>query len=72
MGLEYQLRKRENAEFVKRLNAGGPMDSVAMNGLPKWTREGGRVSHQLPQTRAAEVRFFQTSSSTEAHPNCEQ
>jgi GH24 family phage-related lysozyme (muramidase) len=58
----------ETSTLVKRLNAGDSPNTVAAQELPKWDLAGGQVLQGLVRRRAAEVKLFQTASSTIVHP----
>lgn len=57
-----------SSTLIKRLNAGESPNTVAAEELPKWRKAGGQVSNGLVTRRNREVAFFQTASSTVAHP----
>ncbi|KAF9034368.1 lysozyme [Panaeolus papilionaceus] len=59
-----------SSSLIKRLNAGEAPNTVAGQELPKWNQAGGQVLPGLVNRRAAEVKLFQTATSTGALPAC--
>ncbi|KAF5343523.1 hypothetical protein D9756_001148 [Leucocoprinus leucothites] len=58
----------QSSTLIKRLNAGQNPNTVAAEELPKWKIAGGHPLPGLIRRRAAEVKLFQTASSTIVHP----
>lgn len=60
----------QSSTLIRRLNNGEAPNTVAAQELPKWNLANGQVLPGLVTRRAAEVKLFQTSTSSGALPAC--
>ncbi|KAF9051875.1 family 24 glycoside hydrolase [Panaeolus papilionaceus] len=60
----------QSSTLIRRLNSSEAPNTVAAQELPKWNWANGQVLPGLVTRRAAEVKLFQTSTSSGALPAC--